>query len=116
MAVENGFSKHAYDFGFLGAGIMFMVLGSMFYKELMPFAYGILGFALIANIYFMDYWLAAYKCGTVSPHWANKVGFIGTLLLLFYFGIQSPLIPLKEVFLVLSVILMIPYIMKKLSG
>jgi len=107
---------YAYNLSFLGAGIIAMALGSLFFREVQPFAYAILSLALVANIYFLDYGLEAHKCGKVSAHCANVVGLAGTLLLLFYFGIQSPLIPFKEPLIVLGAILMAPFVLKKLRG
>jgi hypothetical protein len=93
-----------------------MVLGSIYSANASPFSYFILAAALITIVYFIDYWLEAHKCGSVPPKAANAIGFIGMVLLLFYFGVLSPLIPVKEFLLGLGVALLLPQAYLALRG
>ena len=89
------------NMGILGLVLAVLALGSMFSIDLVGYAYYVL---IAATIILVNYVSDSIVHKKVRHLW----GFIGMLLLVLFFGIQTPQAPFKIYILILGVILTIP--------
>jgi hypothetical protein len=90
--------------------LIILVIGSYFSIELVKYGYFILLVGVLVVFHSALSGFLDYKEHIFTKYYKRLINFIGVALLVLYFGIQSPQIPFKIVFLVIGLLLMIPAI------
>jgi len=96
--------------GLFGLFLIVLALGSMFAIELVFLSYWILiGAAIIVFNYVSNALIMQYRKKKITFGY-NLIGMLGSYLLTFLFGIQSPQVPFKPWILGVGLILLLPAI------
>ena len=91
-----------------GKAIVAVALGSMFAIELVRYGIFILPVAVVILVGYLSQNLTDWHKNRKTSYGSHLLGWVGALLLLLYFGIQSPQIPFKIPVLVIGILLVLP--------
>ena len=96
------------SFAIFGEALAFFSLGSMFSNKLVKYGYFILIAAAILTYSYAKNNFTAWHQNTKVSYSAHISGFTGAILLLLFFGIQTPQMRFKIYILGIGVILVLP--------
>jgi len=101
-------SKKSLDLLVLGKFLFVLSLGSIFALDLVRWSYWILIAAMLLIINYLNENIMRVYQGKKISYTSDIFGFIGGLLLVLFFGIQTTQLPFKVYILVVAVILTLP--------
>jgi hypothetical protein len=101
-------SNNSLSYALFGKILVYLMIGSIFSIQFVRFGYYILLISTIFLVHYLNKAFFAWKNNKKLSFGTHVFGFFGVLLLVTFFGVQSPQIPFKIYILILGILLALP--------